>query len=537
MPKQRLLLEPEAKEAFKRGFDTMADVLKVTLGPKARTVAIESMSQRTVPPEIMNDGATIARRIVELPDRFENMGAMLIRHLAWHVGEQAGDGTTTTAVIAQSILGQAYKAMAVGYNPMSLRRGIERAAGVMLAEIEKLTQTLETREEIKRLATVVCLDEYMGSLIAEIVETLGRDAIIVVEESRSRTRVDREYVEGMQWDKGYLSPYFVTNPDRMDCTIESPFILVTDRQLKRADEVVPALEAVKAVGGKSLVVFANTVEGEALAALVVNKQEGDIQTLAIKAPGAGNRMVHILEDIAIMTGGTFVSDDAGDLTEDVTAADLGRARRVWANRDFFTIVGGMGSEVAIRRRIQEVKKLLPDEKQEFERNKMRERIGKLSGGIAILKVGAFTEAEMKEKKLRADDAMLAVRAALEEGVVPGGGIAYIHAAKALRKLKATDEEEAYGIRMMAEAAEAPLRQILLNGGYDPEAIIADIYRRRYPTGFDVQNGKFVNMLREGIVDPIKVVRSSLTKGVSGGVMGMTTEALISPGKYDMNVNP
>ena len=537
MPQQRLLLEPEAREAFKRGFDTMANVLRVTLGPKARTVALESMSQRTAAPEIMNDGATIARRIVELPDRFENMGAMLIRHLAWHVGEQAGDGTTTTAVIAQSILDQAYKAMAAGFNPMALRRGIERGARVMLEEITALTTTLETRDEIKRLASVVCLDEYMGALIGEIVETLGRDAIIMVEESRSMNRVDREYVEGMQWDKGYLSPYFITNPDRMDCTIESPFVLVTDRQLKRADEVIPALEAVKSVGGKSLVVFANTVEAEALATLVVNKQEGEIQTLAIKAPGAGNRMVHILEDIAIMTGGTFVSDDSGDTTEDITAADLGRARRIWSNRDFFTIVGGMGSEVAIRRRIQEVKKLLPDEKNEFERNKMRERIGKLSGGIAILKVGGFTEGEMKEKKLRADDAMLAVRAALEEGVVPGGGIAFIHAAKVLRKLKASDEEEAYGIRIMAEAAEAPLRQILLNGGYEPEAIIADIYRKRYPTGFDAQDGKFVNMITAGIVDPIKVVRSALTKGVSGGIMAMTTESLISPGKYDMNVNP
>ena len=238
-----------------------------------------------------------------------------------------------------------------------------------------------------------------------------------------------------------------------------------------------------------------------------------------------------------MTGGTFVSDDSGDTTEDITAADLGRARRIWSNRDFFTIVGGMGSEVAIRRRIQEVKKLLPDEKNDFERNKMRERMGKLSGGIAILKVGGFTEGEMKEKKLRADDAMLAVRAALEEGVVPGGGIAFIHAAKVLRKIKTSDEEEAYGIRIMAEAAEAPLRQILLNGGYEPEAIIADIYRKRYPTGFDAQNGKFVNMITEGIVDPIKVVRSALTKGVSGGIMAMTTESLISPGKYDMNVNP
>jgi chaperonin GroEL len=543
-----VLLKPRARAAFAQGVDQMANVLRVTLGPMARAVVMAPIIS-TRPPELLTDSATIARRIIELPDPYVNMGAMLIRHMAWRMREKVGNGAATATVIAQTLLHEANYQAEAGANVMMLKRGIERGLQVAYEELKKQAKPMDTPEQIEAMAIAAAAgDVEIGRYVAEMLEIIGTDGVILVEDHAGR-KTDREYVEGLQWDSGYVSAYFCTDFDRMEAVVENPAILATDVNVETVEQILPIMEQVMekkdelGIGG--FVLIANEISGPALAVLVANNEKKTIQCLGIKAPGAGDRRVRILEDVAILTGGRFIAEDAGDKMEEAKLADIGRARRVWANRDFFSIIGGRGEPGAIRQRVQEIKKLLPSADGDYEREKMRERMGKLQGGVGVLKVGAPSEREREIKKQRGEEAVAASRAAAEEGVVPGGGAAYLACIPALEGLAETlrndgsaeGRDQALGVRVLIRALEAPTEWIVRNASGDAMAVLARL--REAPPGhaYDVVTGSIRDMEEAGVLDPLKVVRTALETGASTGIMALTTDALVLTAKRDPAINP
>jgi len=518
---KQIIFDEEARRALERGVNICANTVKVTLGPKGRNVVLE---KKFGAPNVTHDGVTIARDI-ELKDPFENMGAQLVKEAASKTNDVAGDGTTTAVVLAQAIIREGLKNVAAGANPMILKRGIEKAVKAAVEEIKRLAKPVETRDRIQEVASISANDPEIGKMIADAMEKVGREGVITVEESKTmETTV--ETVEGMQFDRGYLSPYFVTNTETMECVLNEPYILITDKKLSAVADLIPLLEKI-VQRGKPLLVIAEDVEGEALATLVVNKIRGTLEACAVKAPGFGDRRKAMLEDIAILTGGRFVSEDLGIKFENVTIDMLGRADRVKVTKDNTTIVGGKGSPEEIKKRTQVIKKQIEETTSDFDREKLQERLAKLAGGVAVIKVGAATEVEMKEKKYRIEDALNATRAAVEEGIVAGGGSTYIHVLKALEGLRSDDRDEQVGIDIVKRALEEPIRQLAANAGLEGSVVAEKVKALEPGWGFDVLTMEYADMVARGIVDPAKVTRSALQNAASVAAMVLTTESLVA----------
>ena len=529
MPKQ-LVFSEEARAAMKRGIDTMANTVGVTLGPKGRNVVLD---KKFGPPQVCSDGVTIAKEI-ELEEPFENMGAQLLKEAASKTNDVAGDGTTTATILSQAIIHEGFKNIAAGANPMAIKRGIERGVLALRESIEEMSKPVEGRTQIAQVASLSAHDEEMGGLIAEVMEKVGKDGVITVEESKGIS-YEQEYVEGMQIDRGYISPYFITDQERMETVVEDAYILVTDKKISAIADVLPALEKILQVS-KNLVLVAEDVEGEALATLVVNKLRGTLSCLAVKAPGFGDRRKAMLEDMAILTGGQVISEDVGRKLESVTVEDLGRARRVVATKEDTTFVDGAGSEEAIGGRINQIKAQVEETTSEYDREKLQERLAKLSGGVAIIKVGAATEVELKEKKNRIEDALSATRAAVEEGIVPGGGIALIRARASLDTLS-LGGDEAVGVNILKRAMEKPLKLIAENTGVSGEVILAESVKSEGDWGYDAEAGEFTHLLERGIMDPAKVTRAAIENAASVAAMVLTTESLITDIKEEQPATP
>ena len=524
MPKQLIFTE-DARKSLKRGVDTMANAVKTTLGPKGRNVAVD---KKFGAPTVTHDGVTVAREI-ELEDPFENMGAQLLKEAATKTNDIAGDGTTTSIVLAQAMVHEGMKNIAAGANAMVLKRGLEKGVAAVVAELKKQAREVKGKEEIGQIAGISAADEEIGKLIAEVMDKVGRDGVITVEESKT-LQFETEYVEGMQIDRGYISAYFVTNADKMESVIEDPYILITDKKISAITDILPVLEKLVQVT-KNLVIVAEDVDGEALATLVVNKLRGTLNVLAVKAPGFGDRRKAMLEDIAILTGGKVISEEIGRKIDATTVQDLGRARRVTANKDETTFVEGHGSQDAIMGRVKQIKALIEETTSDFDKEKLNERLAKLAGGVAVIKVGAATEIELKEKKHRVEDALSAARAAVEEGILPGGEVSLINAVKALDTVK-TEGDEKTGVMILKKALEEPFRQLTFNAGQDGSVLIDAVRRKQAESktgtwGYDVMTGQVVDLFEAGIIDPLKVTRSALENAASVASMILTTEALIT----------
>jgi len=502
--------------------DTLADAVRVTIGPKGRNVVLD---KKFGAPTITNDGVTIAREI-ELPDPFENMGAQLLKEAATKTNDVAGDGTTTATVLAHAIVNEGLKNLAAGANPMILRRGLEKGVEAVIAEIKSLSKPVETREEIAQVASISAGDAEIGSLIAEVMEKVGKDGVITVEEGRGIT-TEKEYTEGMQFDRGFISPYMATNPDRTIAELSDPYVLITDKKISAIADILPVLEGVLQSGRKELLIVAEDVDGEALATLVVNKMRGAFNVLAVKAPGFGDRRDAMLEDIAILTGATVITEKKGLKLENASLQDLGHARTVTANKDVTTIVEGAGSNQEIQARIAQIRSLITETTSDYDREKLQERLAKLAGGVGVIRVGAATEVEMKEKKHRVEDALSATRAAIEEGIVPGGGSALIAALSVLDKVETESSEEATGVNILRRALEEPLRQIAFNAGRDGSVVVNGVRNSPRGYGFNALTDEYVDMLKAGIIDPVKVTRSALQNAVSIASMVLSTDTLIS----------
>jgi len=510
---------------MKRGIDTMADTVGVTLGPRGRNVVLD---KKFGPPQVCSDGVTIAKEI-ELEDPYENMGAQLLKEAASQTNDAAGDGTTTATVLSQAIIHEGFKNIAAGADPMALKRGIEKGVVALRDSVGNMATSVEGKEQVAQVASLSAHDEEMGTLIADVMEKVGKDGVITVEESKGIS-YEQEFVEGMQIDRGYISPYFATNQERMETDIEDPYILITDKKLSAVADLLPALEKILQVG-KNVVIVAEDVEGEALATLVVNKMRGTLNILAVKAPGFGDRRKEMLQDMAILTGGEVISEEIGRKLESVTVEDLGRSRRVIASKEETTFVDGSGSEEAIQGRINQIKAQIEDTTSDYDREKLQERMAKLSGGVAIMKVGAATEVELKEKKQRLEDALSATRAAVEEGIVPGGGIALIRSQAALDTVDVADDEKT-GIEILRRALEAPVKLIAENTGVSGEVILSDTKKGEGDWGYDAETGDFTNLLERGIMDPAKVTRAAIENAASVASMVITTESLITDVKED-----
>jgi chaperonin GroEL len=519
---KQLLFDEEARRALKRGVDKMADAVKVTLGPRGRYALLD---KKYGSPTITNDGVTIARDI-ELEDPYENMGAQLLEEVAAKTNDIAGDGTTTSIVLAQAIITEGLRNVTAGANPMALKRGIERGVSAVVDEIKRLSKPVLTKDDIAHIAAISARDTEIGEMIAEVMEKVGKDGVVTVEESQG-LKLDKEYVEGMQLDRGYVSAYMVTSNDagRMEATLEAPYILVTDKKISAVADILPTLE--KVVGaGKPLLIVAEDVDGEALATLVVNKLKGTISALAIKAPGFGDRRKAMLEDIATLTGARVISEEVGRKLDSVLLEDLGQARRVTATKDTTTIVEGKGDANAIEARKSQIKLQIDDTTSDFDREKLQERLAKLSGGVAILKVGAATEVELKEKKHRIEDALSAARAGVEEGMVAGGGSVLLHAIPALDKVEALGDE-ATGVNILRRALEEPLRQIAANGGWEGSVVVEAVRKLKPGNGWDAQKAEYTDMFVAGIIDPAKVTRSALENAASVAALLLTTETVVT----------
>ena len=527
---KQLAYGEDARKKLKTGIDSLANVVKITLGPKGRNVVLD---KRFGPPTITNDGVTIAKEI-ELEDPFENIGAQLIKEVATKTNDVAGDGTTTATVLAQAMLHNGMKNVAAGANPMALKKGIEKATAVVLESIRKMSTPVTTKEQISQVATISAADENIGNLIAEVMEKVGKDGVVTVEEGKG-IEFETEFVEGMQIDRGYISPYFVTSPERMEAEIEDPYLLITDKKISAVADMLPALEKVLQVT-KNLVIIAEDVDGEALATLVVNKLRGTINCLAVKAPGFGDRRKAMLEDIAILTGGQLITEEIGRKLDSVTVDDLGRARRVVSTKEETTIIEGKGSDEAIEARIKQIKTLTDDSTSEFDKEKLQERLAKLAGGVAVIKVGAATEVELKEKKHRVEDALSATRAAVEEGIVPGGGVAFVNSVSSLDKLK-LEGDEATGVNIVRNALEEPLRMIAQNAGKEGSVVVNNVKERKSGMGYDALRDDYANMKQRGIIDPTKVVRAELENAASIAAIVLTTEALITDIKEKESAMP
>jgi chaperonin GroEL len=512
----------EAREKMLRGIDTLAGAVRVTLGPKGRNVALD----KSFGPRITKDGVTVAKEI-ELDDRFENMGAQLVKEIASKTSYLAGDGTTTATLLAHGIVRKGAKAVAAGMNPMDLKRGIDLAVKAVLADLERNSKTVTTSEEIAQVGTISANGEAeIGWLIADAVQKVGNDGVIVVEQAKS-LRTELEVVEGTQFDRGYISPYFVTNTSKMLVELESPYVLVYQRKLSALQEFLPVLEAVLR-SGKSLLIIAEDVEGEALATLVVNRLRGGMKVAAVKGPAYGDRRKAMLEDIAILTGGTLISDDVGFKLEQATLGMLGRAKKVMIDKENTTIVNGAGVKTDIKARIDGIKAQINETTSDFDLEKLRERIAKLAGGVAVIRVGGATEVEVRERKDRVDDAMHATRAAIAEGILPGGGVALLRATKVLEKLTGENVDQRRGVEIVRKTLSWPARQIAINSGEDGSVVVGKILEKDiYSYGFDAQTGEFGDLLSKGIIDPTKVVRTALQGAASIAGLLITTEAMVA----------
>jgi chaperonin GroEL len=521
MAAKQIVYSENSRQAILRGVNQLADAVKVTLGPKGRNVVLE---KKFGGPTITKDGVTVAKE-VELKDPLENMGAQMVREVASKTSDVAGDGTTTATVLAQCIFREGVKSVAAGANPMELKRGIERAVEAVVAEVKKYSIETKTNETIAQVGTISANgDATIGSTIAEAMKKVGKDGVITVEESKTMV-TELETVEGMQFDRGYLSPYFVSDPERMECVLEDPYILIHEKKISNMKDLLPVLEQI-ARSGKPLLVIAEEVEGEALATLVVNKLRGTLNACAVKAPGFGDRRKAMLEDIAILTGGKAIFEETGIKLEGVKLEDLGKAKRITVDKDNTTIIDGGGKAKDIEGRIKQLRAQVEDTSSEYDREKLQERLAKLAGGVAVIKVGAATETEMKEKKARVEDALHATRAAVEEGIVPGGGVALLRAASVLEGLK-SDNDEKIGINIVRRACEEPVRQIVGNGGWEGAIVIEKIRANKDPNyGFNAATGGYEDLVKAGVIDPAKVTRSALQNAASISALMLTTEAMI-----------
>ncbi len=518
---KQLLFSEEARKALKTGIDTLADAIRVTLGPRGRPVALD---KKFGAPTVINDGVSIAKEI-ELPDPFENMGAQLVKEAATKTNDQCGDGTSTSVILAQAIVSEGFKNIAAGADSMALKRGVEKAVGVVVDELKKMSIPVKGKEQVAQVAALSAVDQEIGDLIAEVMEKVGKDGVITVEEGKG-LQFETEYVEGMKFDRGYISPYFITNAEQMRVELEDPYILVTDKKISALSDVLPALEKIVQTS-KNIVVIAEDVEGEPLATLVVNKLRGTLSPLAVKAPGFGDRRKAMLEDIAVLTGGKVISEEVGRKLDSVTIEDLGRARRVVADKDNTTIVEGKGKTEDIQGRIKQIRSEIDISTSDYDKEKLQERLAKLAGGVAVIKVGAGTEVELKEKKHRVEDALSATRAAVEEGILPGGGIALLNSIPALDKIE-VQGDETIGVAILRRALEEPIRCIATNSGREPSVVANKVKESAAGIGYDALKDELdVNMVERGIVDPLKVTRSALQNGASIANMILTTESLVT----------
>lgn len=520
MPKQ-FQFGDDARNQLMAGFDTLAKTVGVTLGPSGRNVILD---REFGPPQVCSDGVTIAKEI-ELKEPFENMGVQLLKQAASKTNDVVGDGTTTSTILAQSMLHEGIKQIVAGANPMSMKRGMDRALEMLRAEVQSMARPIHGKEQVARVAALAAHDEEMGKLIADVLDRVGADGVVTVEESKGLQN-ETDYVEGMQIDRGFISPYFVTNPDKMVAEVEEPYILLTTEKISSVQELLPLLERVTP-RSRNLVVVAENVEGEALAMLVVNKLRGVLRCLAVKAPAFGDRRKAILEDMAVLFGGRVISKEAGRTLESATVQDLGRCRRVVSNKDETTFVEGAGRPEDIKARIQQIKAQVAETTSDYDREKLEERAAKLAGGVAVIKVGAATEVELKEKKQRLEDALSATRAAMQEGVVPGGGTTLVRAAQAMLKKAQADGDDGTGIRLVARACEAPLKLIAENSGASGDVVLQNVKAHEGDWGYDAEAGKFGHLLEMGIMDPLKVTRTALENAVSVASMVLTTESLIT----------
>jgi chaperonin GroEL len=517
---KQIIFGDEARHALKKGIDVLANSVKITLGPKGHPVALD---KQWGAPTVIDDGVNIAKEIT-LPEPFENMGVQLVKEAASKTNDACGDGTTTSTVLAATIINEGFKNIAAGAEPLSLKKGIEKATSAILDELTRVSTPVKGKEQIVQVATITAKDTEIGDLIADVMEKVGKDGVITIEESKG-TKYEIEYVEGMQFDRGYISPYFVTDATRMEAILEDPYILITDKKLSAISEVLPSLERILQVT-KNLLIIAEDMEGEALATMVVNKLRGTMNVVAVKAPGFGDRRKAMLEDIATLTGGTIISEEVGRKLDSVNPEDLGRARRLVATKDKTTIIEGKGSPEAIQDRIKQIKAQTEETDSDFDREKLQERMARLAGGVAVIKVGAATETEMKEKKHRVEDALAATRAAVEEGILPGGGISLLNSLKVLDKLDISGDE-ATGVNIVKKAVEEPIRLIAENAGKDGAVIADNVKKSAVGVGYNAETDKYGNMVEMGIIDPTKVVRSALVNAASIANMVLITESLIA----------
>jgi len=524
---KQLVFSEEARRKLKTGIDTLANAVVTTLGPKGRNVALD---KKYGAPTITHDGVTVAKEI-ELKDPYENMGAQLLKEAATKTNDIAGDGTTTATVLAQTIVNEGLKMVAAGANPMLLKHGIEAATDAVVASLKKQSVSVNDKNDIAHVAAISAADSEIGDLIAEVMDKVGKDGVITVEESKGLA-FEKEYVEGMQFDRGYISPYFVTSSETMEAVLEDPYILIHDKKISAASDIVPLLEKLVQKGKRDLVVIAEDMDGEALATLVLNKLRGMFNLLAVKAPGFGDRRKAMLEDIAILTGGTVITEELGRKLESATLEDLGRASKLMADKDNTTIIEGAGKDTAIKGRIEQIKAEMENTTSDYDKEKLQERLAKLAGGVAIVRVGAGTEVELKEKKHRVEDALSATRAAVEEGIVVGGGVALINAIPALDKVKMEYEDEQMGVNIVRRALEAPLKGIVENAGMDGAVVLENIRSKQKEEknkniGYDVIAQEYTDLVKRGIIDPAKVTRSAVQNAASIAAMILTTEALIT----------
>jgi chaperonin GroEL len=522
MAAKEILFDESARRALERGVNQLADAVKVTLGPKGRNVVID---KKFGSPTITNDGVTVAKEI-ELPNHFENMGAQLIKEVASKTNDTVGDGTTTATVLAQAIFREGLRNVAAGSDPLAIKRGIESAVEKVISSLKSMKHPVETREDIARVASISANDRAIGDIVADAMDKVTKDGVITVEESRT-TKTELELKEGMQFDKGYISPYMVTDPERMEAVLNDPYILITERKVSAIADILPLLEKVVQLQ-KPLVVIAEDVEGEALATLVVNKLRGTFTCVAVKAPGFGDRRKEMLKDIAILTGGTVISEELGLKLDKVTINELGKARTVKITKEETTLVDGAGKKEEIKGRIEQIKRQIEDTDSDFDREKLQERLAKLSGGVAVIQVGAATETELKEKKHRMEDAVSTARSAVEEGMLPGGGAALVHALKSIEAGKnGHPSDEQIGTNIVRRALEEPLRQIAQNAGYEGSVVVQKVKTLEANHGFDAMTGEYVDMFKKGIVDPLKVTRSALENAASIAALLLTTETLVT----------
>ena len=527
MAAKQLVFSEDARRRLQQGIDVVAQAVGTTLGPKGRNVAID---RKFGSPTITHDGVTVAKEI-ELEDPFANMGAQLLKEAATKTNDIAGDGTTTSTVLAHAIVSEGLKNLAAGANPMRLKVGISRGVESVVAALRKMAQKIETKEEIASVATNSAADPEIGKLIADVMDKVGKDGVITVEESKS-LQFETEYVEGMQFDRGYISAYFITDSEHMEAVIPEPYILIYDKKISAAQDIVPVLEKLVQIGKRDLVIIAEDIDGEALATLVLNKLRGMLNVLAVKAPGFGDRRKAMMQDIATLTGGQLISEETGRKLETTTLQDLGKAEKVVADKDNTTIVGGKGDSAQIKGRVEQIRVEIDKSTSDYDKEKLQERLAKLSGGVAIIRVGAATETELKEKKHRVEDALSATRAAIEEGIVPGGEIVFINAVASLDKIKMDGEDETIGVAIVRKALEAPIRRLAENAGQDGAVIIENVRRLAKEQGnkhlgYNVITGEYGDMLKAGVIDPLKVVRGALENAASIAAMILTTECLVT----------